>query len=54
MNRFEILKGEILAGNDNKEMVREFKVMLLRFMNNGRIPRRQGQEILTDLASIGY
>lgn len=54
MNRFDILKGEILAGNDNKEMVREFKVMLLRFMNNGRIPRRQGQEILTDLASIGY
>jgi len=54
MNRFDILKGEILAGNDNKEMVKEFKVMLLRFMNNGRIPRRQGQEILTDLASIGY
>lgn len=54
MNRFDILKGEILAGNDNKEMVKEFKVMLLRFMNNGRIPRRQGQEILTDLISMGY
>ena len=54
MNRFDILKGEILAGNDNKEMVKEFKVMLLRFMNNGRIPRRQGQEILTDLIAMGY
>ena len=54
MNRFDILKGEILAGNDNREMVKEFKVMLLRFMNNGGIPRRQGQEILTDLVAMGY
>jgi hypothetical protein len=54
MNRFEILKGEILAGNDNKEMVKEFKVMLLIFMNENRIPRRQGQEILTDLVAMGY
>ena len=54
MNKFDILKGEILAGNDNKEMVKEFKVMLLRFMNENRIPRRQGQEILTDLVAMGY
>ena len=54
MNKFEILKGEILAGNDNKEMVKNFKIMLLRFMNSGKIPRRQGQEILTDLVSMGY
>jgi len=54
MNKFDILKGEILAGNDNKDMVKEFKLMLLRFMNNGRIPRRQGQEILTDLVAMGY
>ena len=54
MNKFDILKGEILAGNDNKDMVKEFKLMLLVFMNNGRIPRRQGQEILTDLVAMGY
>ena len=54
MNRFEILKGEMLAGNDNKEMIKEFKIMLLKFMNDGRLPRRQGQEILTDLVAMGY
>ena len=47
----DALKGEILAGNDNKEMVKNFKIILLRFMNSGKIPRRQGQEILTDLVS---
>ena len=54
MNRFDILKGEILAGNDNKDMVKEFKIMLLRFMNDNRLPRRQAQEILTDLVAMGY
>jgi hypothetical protein len=53
MDKFNILRGEILAGNDNKDLVKEFKLMLVRFMNSGRIPRRQAQEILTDIASMG-
>jgi len=54
MDRFNILKGEIQAGNDNKTLVREFKVILLRFINDGRIPRKQGQDILLDLTSMGF
>ena len=53
LDRFNILRGEIQAGNDNKELVKEFKLMLVRFMNSGRIPRRQAQEILIDIASMG-
>ena len=53
MDRFEILKGEIQAGNDSKTLVKEFKVMLLRFIHSNRIPRRQGQEILTELTAMG-
>jgi hypothetical protein len=53
MDRFEILKGEIEAGNDNKTLIKEFKLMLVRFMNAGRIPRRQAQDILVDIASMG-
>ena len=44
---------EIGAGNDNKGMIREFKVMLMKFVNEGRVPRRQAHEILTDLAAQG-
>jgi hypothetical protein len=54
MDRFDILKGEISAGNDNKTLVKEFKVLLLRFIQKGRIPRREGQEILTDLTAAGF
>ena len=53
LKRFEILKGEIGAGNDNKDLVKEFKVMLMKFVNQGRVPRRHAHEILTDLASQG-
>jgi hypothetical protein len=53
-DRFDILKGEIMAGNDNKTLVREFKVLLMRFIQSGRIPRREAHEILTDLTSMGF
>jgi len=53
-DRFEILKGEIRAGNDNAQLVKEFKLLLLKLIQEGRIPRRQGQEILVDLTSLGY
>jgi len=53
-DRFEILKGEISAGNDNSELVKEFKQLLFKFIQEGKIPRRQGHEILMDLTSLGY
>jgi hypothetical protein len=52
--RFDILKGEILAGNDNKTLVREFKVLIMKFIQDGRLPRRQAHEILTDLTALGF
>jgi hypothetical protein len=53
-DRFEILKGELSAGNDNAELVKEFKSLLFKFIQEGKIPRRQGHEILMDLTSLGY
>ena len=53
-NKFEILKGQICAGNDNKELVKEFKTMLVRFSNDGRIKKNEAREILLDLVAMGY
>jgi hypothetical protein len=53
-NRFEILKGQVMAGNDSKELIKEFKVMLVKFSNDGRIKKNEAREILLDLASMGY
>jgi len=50
----EFMKGEIIAGNDNPDIIKLIKLLLVKLMNIKRIPRRQGQEILTDLITLGY
>ena len=52
-DRFNILRGEITAGNDNPKIAREFKTILLKFMNEGRIPRQQGNDILHEMLALG-
>ena len=54
MNRFEILKGQIQSGNDNREMIKEFKTMILKFSNDGRLKKSDTREILMDLTALGY
>jgi hypothetical protein len=54
LNRFDILRGEIEAGNDNRELIKEFKVMLLKFMRQGRIPKTQVKEIMEELLMMGH
>ena len=39
---------------NNKELVKEFKQMLVRFSNDGRIRKVEAREILLDLAALGY
>jgi len=52
-DRFNILRGEIIAGNDSQKVAREFKIILLKFIQEGRIPRQQGNEILREMLSLG-
>lgn len=54
LDRFDILRGEIEAGNDNKELIKEFKVMLMKFMRQGRIPKAQVNEIMEHLLMMGH
>lgn len=53
MEEFEKMRGQILAGNDNKELVKKFKMTLLKYAKDGRLPRREVNEILVEMASIG-
>jgi hypothetical protein len=54
INQFEILKGELLCGNDGNETIKKFKVLVMRMMNKGLLPKGQAKEILLDLATMGY
>jgi len=53
-NRFNILRGEVSIGNDNPQVIKEFKVMLLKFMREGRVPMGQGKAIMEELLLLGY
>jgi hypothetical protein len=53
MERFQILKGQIISGNDGKEVLTEFKSMLIKFSNQGRLPKREVSEILSELLLLG-
>lgn len=50
--RFEILKGQVLAGNNNKQVLKDLKQMILKFMSDGTISYQEGALILIELMSI--
>lgn len=54
IHQFEVMKGEIISGNDNKDLIKKFKLLLLKLKMKGMIPKSQAEEILTDLSSLGY
>ena len=54
IHQFEVMKGEIMAGNDSTELIKKFKLLLLRLSKNGSIPKRETVEIMEDLISLGY
>lgn len=54
LTHFEILKGEIIAGNDNPKLIKEFKSMLIKFGREGRIPRREVNSILEEMLHLGH
>jgi hypothetical protein len=53
-DRFVILKGEIIAGNDNPKLVKEFKLLLIKLIKDKKVPRGEGNEILQMLLELGY
>jgi hypothetical protein len=54
INQFEIMKGQILSGNDNTDYIKKFKLLIVKLINQELLPKNQGQEILIELASLGY
>lgn len=53
MLEFEILRGQVLAGNDNKGLLKRFKMMLVKFGDDGKLPLREVRDVLMTLAAQG-
>lgn len=48
--RFEILRGEYMAGNNNPKLISELRRLVVKMMNDGRIRKNQGVELLMELS----
>ena len=51
---FEVMKGEIMSGNDSKELVKKFKLHILKLSKLGALPKSEVQDILETLVELGY
>jgi len=54
IHQFEVMKGELLSGNDSPEMIKKFKLLLLRLSKNGTLPKREATELMEELIQLGY
>lgn len=54
IHSFEVMKGEILAGNDNKEMIKKFKLLTVKLTKYGLLPKNESSELLQLLVELGY
>jgi hypothetical protein len=52
LKRFELLRGEYVAGNNAPTMIKELRMLIVKFMNNGRIHKQEGLNLLMELATI--
>jgi hypothetical protein len=48
--RFELLKGEYMAGNNNPKVIADLRRLVVKMMNDGRIRKSQGTELLMELS----
>jgi len=54
INQFEIYKGQISSGNDSREMVGNFKKLIVKMIGKRLLPPGQAKQLLLDLTEMGY
>ena len=54
INQFEIMRGQILNGNDNTEYIKKFKLLIIKLIHKDLLPSNQGKEILLEMTTLGY
>jgi hypothetical protein len=48
--RFELLKGEYLAGNNSPKVLQELRRIVVKFINEGKIRKVEGMNLLMELS----
>ena len=51
-HRFQLLRGQLVSGNNSKEIIKELKGLLLKFISAGTIPKAQANSVLFELMNL--
>ena len=43
-----------MSGNDSTELIKRFKLHIMKLSRNGTLPKHEVNEILSDLVNLGY
>lgn len=54
IHQFEIMRGQIMAGNDSVELVKKFKLLVRKLSKQGLLPKADVEDILDTLLELGY
>lgn len=52
LERFELVRGQVMAGNNNKDLLQELRYYVLKFIRNGQMNKQTGHDILFEIASL--
>jgi hypothetical protein len=52
IERFQLLRNQIIAGNDSKEVLKELKALLLKFIAEKSISRAQAEQTLYEIVAL--
>ena len=52
LNKFQVLKGSIIAGNDNENLLREFRMLLVELNGEGFISKKETSDILLHMLKM--
>ena len=52
LDRFNILRGELIAGNNSDKLVKELRSLIVKFLNTGRIHKAEGMNLLQELSAL--
>lgn len=52
LKRFELVRGEIISGNDAPQLVDELKRFTIKFMNEGKIRKSDGNQLLYEISCL--
>lgn len=52
LERFHLVKGQILAGNNNPEVLKEMQYLIIKFVNEGLLPKQESTNLLYQISVL--